>query len=165
MDRITERSLHINRLLIARPGLTISAAESCSGGGIASAITAVPGSSDYFLGSVVAYVNAAKHDLLHVPAEILETRGAVSAECAIAMAEGSRSVFHASIAVSTTGIAGPTGATARKPVGLVYIALATEGGTSVEEHYFNGDRQAITEAAIERSLDLISEHIEHVHST
>lgn len=164
VDRITELSHRINQLLLDKPGLTIAAAESCSGGGIAGAITAISGSSDYFLGSVVAYVNAAKHDLLRVPSEILETRGAVSPECAIAMANGSRAVFHSSIAVSTTGIAGPTGATAHKSVGLVYLALATDIGTSVEEHHFSGDRLAVTQAAIERGLILIVEHIESVHS-
>ena len=147
----------INIVLHERTDVTIAAAESCTGGSVAQAITAWSGSSNYFLGSIVSYVNDAKHELLGVPNEILETRGAVSAECAIAMAEGSRRVFHSDIAVSTTGIAGPTGATARKPVGLVYIALSDKRATIVQEHHFAGDRAAVIIAATATALELILE--------
>ena len=157
MDRSSELAQTIHDLLEAQPGTTIAAAESCSGGGIACAITFISGSSDYFLGSIVAYVNAAKHALLNVPQEILETRGAVSAECAIAMAEGSREAFRATYAVATTGIAGPTGATERKPIGLVYLARAGVDETIVEEHVFPGDRETVTRQTIERGLELIIE--------
>ena len=92
---------------------------------------------------------------MHVPVKILETRGAVSPECARAMAEGARLVFHSDIAVATTGIAGPTGATARKPVGLVYIARADASGTIVNEHHFVGDRTSVTEQATCAALQLI----------
>ena len=124
MDRIQQLSSQINDRLKDAGTPTIAAAESCSGGGVASAITTWAGSSAYFLGSIVAYVNEAKAKLLGVPQQVLDERGAVSPECAEAMANGAREAFGAAIGVSTTGIAGPTGATARKPVGLVYTAVA-----------------------------------------
>lgn len=139
---------------------TIAVAESCSGGGVASAITANAGSSVYFLGSIVAYVNDAKADLLHVPWTILNDRGAVSPECAEAMAQGARVAFSADLGVSTTGIAGPTGATTRKPVGLVYTALATARGARVAEHRFSGDRAAITRSAVEAALSMLTEELD-----
>jgi len=146
--------------LLADGRLTVAAAESCSGGEVAHRITAVAGSSAYFLGSIVAYANAAKHALLGVPEELLATRGAVSAECAAAMAEGARRAFGADLAVATTGIAGPGGATPRKPVGLVYVALATPTGTTVEEHRFPGDRRAVVDAAAEAALRLLVRGVE-----
>lgn len=151
--RAPERRL--GRLLTERPGLMIAAAESCTGGEVAHRITAVPGSSAYFLGSIVAYANGAKHDLLKVPLTLLETKGAVSEECAAAMAQGARRAFGADVAIATTGIAGPGGATARKPVGLVYLALASSGGLIVEEHRFAGDRGAVVAAAAEAALKLL----------
>lgn len=157
VDQISALAQHIHDLIAPGSGITLSAAESCTGGGIALAITSISGSSDYFLGSIVAYANSAKMSLLQVHQDVLDTQGAVSAECAIAMAEGSRRVFGSDIAISTTGIAGPTGATARKPVGLVYLACATVQGTEVEEHHFPGDRAAVTNAAVVRGLTLIVE--------
>lgn len=148
-----ERRLH--ELLGADAGVSLATAESCSGGGVAARITSVAGSSAYFLGGVVAYANDAKADVLGVPRDLLETRGAVSAECVTAMAEGARRLFGATLAVATTGIAGPGGATARKPVGLVYLALASPAGTFVEKHQFAGGRAAVTEAAVERALALL----------
>lgn len=159
MDRSSELAQRLHDLHLDYPGVTVSAAESCSGGGIASAITSVSGSSEYFLGSVVAYVNEAKHQLLGVPRDVLDTRGAVSPECAVAMAEGSRKAFDSSIAVATTGIAGPTGATDRKPIGLVYIACATDWGTDVEEHRYSGNRADVTRQTVQRGLELIIEAI------
>jgi PncC family amidohydrolase len=142
-------------LLAGRTDVTVAAAESCTGGEVGHRITSLAGSSDYFLGSIVTYANSAKAHLLGVPQSILDSVGAVSEECARAMAEGARAAFGATIAVSTTGIAGPGGATARKPVGLVYIALATEHGTVVEEHHFAGERTAVIDAASERALTLL----------
>ena len=150
----------LNTLLADQPRLTIAAAESCSGGEVAHRITAVAGSSAYFLGSIVAYANEAKRALLGVPQEILKTRGAVSEECARAMAEGARRAFGADLAVSTTGIAGPGGATARKPVGLVYVALAGPDGTVAEQHRFPGDRTAVVDAAAEAALHLLVRGVE-----
>jgi PncC family amidohydrolase len=149
----------INVLLRDRTDVTIAAAESCTGGSVARAITAWPGSSNYFLGSIVSYVNTAKHELLGVSTEILETRGAVSAECARAMANGARAAFHTDIAVSTTGIAGPGGATARKPVGLVYIGIADEHETIAQKHHFSGNRSDVIAAATRTALDVLLERI------
>lgn len=152
--------LRLGALLTDSPRLRVSAAESCSGGRIAHRITSVAGSSGYFQGSIVAYANDAKASLLHVPAEMLDRVGAVSVECALAMAEGSRQAFGSDLAVSTTGIAGPGGATARKPVGLVYIAVAGPLGAFCEEHRFPGDRAAVVEAAAESGLRLLLSHVE-----
>lgn len=145
----------LNRLLTPASSLTVAVAESCTGGAVTARIVSVAGSSNYLLGGLVAYSNDAKHRLLGVPGVILANPGAVSAECAAAMAEGARRAFGADIAVSTTGIAGPGGATARKPVGLVYIGLATPMTTHVDEHRFPGDRAAVITAATEAALQLL----------
>jgi nicotinamide-nucleotide amidase len=158
-DRDASPEVRLNRLLGDSPRLTIAAAESCSGGEVAHRITSVAGSSHYFLGSIVAYSNEAKMGLLGVPREIIETRGSVSAACARAMAEGARRVFGADVAVATTGIAGPGGATARKPVGLVYTALAGIDGVSCQEHHFTGDRKAVVDAAADAALRLLVDHL------
>lgn len=136
---------------------TIATAESCTGGNVAGRITRVSGSSAYFAGGVVAYANDVKHRVLGVPEAILINPGAVSGACARAMAEGVRGLMATDLAVSTTGIAGPDGGTARKPVGLVYIAVAHAGGTVVEEHHFPGDREAVIGAATDRALSLLVE--------
>src|SRR5207342_940104 len=109
-------------------GFTIAVAESCTGGMVASALTAIPGSSGYFLGGVVSYADEAKRDLLGVEPGILAAHGAVSAQVARAMAEGARARFGAAVAASVTGIAGPDGGTPEKPVGLTYIGIADDGG-------------------------------------
>ena len=157
---VVHPELRLNHLLADAPRLTIAAAESCTGGEVARRITSIAGSSAYFLGSVVAYANEAKVALLGVPREVIETRGAVSEECARAMAEGARRAFGADVAVSTTGIAGPGGATARKPVGLVYVAVAGPRGTSCVEQHFPGDRQAVIDAAASAALRSLLEHVE-----
>lgn len=131
---------------------TFALAESCTGGMIAARITSISGSSEIFNGGVVCYANAVKHDVLGVPQEILETNGAVSAACAKAMAEGARKVLKATIAVSVTGIAGPKGGTPEKPVGLVFIGVATESAVSVEEHIFSGDRESIRKQAADAAV-------------
>jgi PncC family amidohydrolase len=141
-------------LAIARE-VTVATAESCTGGNIAHQITLIPGSSDYFLGGIVSYANDVKHNILGVPLDVLENPGAVSESCARAMAEGARTALAASLAVATTGIAGPGGGTDRKPVGLVYIALADPSETLVEEHIFSGTRQEIIDAATRRALQLL----------
>ena len=143
-----------------RPRLFLATAESCSGGNVAARITAVAGSSDYFQGGIVAYSNEAKARLLGVSQETLATRGAVSAECAREMAEGARRAFDADLAVSTTGIAGPGGATKRKPVGLVYIALASPDGVTTEEFHFPGGRAVVTDAATEAALLMLLRGVE-----
>ncbi len=110
---------------LGRTGTTLAVAESCTGGMIAQQITAIAGVSSFFLGGVVSYANAAKVELLGVPAGLIEAHGAVSAEVAEAMARGVRERFHADIGLSVTGIAGPSGGSPEKPVGLVYLGLAT----------------------------------------
>ena len=141
-------------LAIARE-VTVGTAESCTGGNIAHQITLNAGSSDYFLGGIVSYANDVKHNVLGEPLDVLENPGAVSEPCARAMAEGARAALGSDLAVATTGIAGPGGGTARKPVGLVYIALADPSETLVEEHIFPGDREEIIKAATRRALQLL----------
>jgi nicotinamide-nucleotide amidase len=146
----------INALLALPDGgqspITVAAAESLTGGHVSARITAISGSSGYFLGGIVAYSNAAKASLLGVSEDTLATRGAVSAECAREMAEGARRAFGADLAVATTGIAGPGGATERKPVGLVYIGLAGPDGVTTEEFHFPGGRAVVTDASTEAAL-------------
>ncbi len=140
--------------------LTVATAESLTGGGVAARLTSVAGSSAYVLGGIVAYANGAKRDLLGVPQAVLDGIGAVSEACARAMAEGARRAFGADVAVATTGIAGPGGATARKPVGLVYVAAAGPAGTACEEFRFAGDRTAVTAAATEAALTMLLAAVE-----
>ncbi len=135
---------------------TIATAESCTGGNVAARITSVAGSSAYMLGGIVAYANSAKEHLLGVDRTILEKHGAVSEACAIAMAEGARKAFGATWAVSTTGIAGPGGATVTKPVGLVYVAVAGPAGARCTRFTFSGDRMQVTQAATAEALAVLS---------
>ena len=134
---------------------TLAVAESCTGGRIASEITAVSGASAIFLGGVIAYDNAVKHALLGVSQETLEKFGAVSAETAYAMANGVRNAIGATHAIATTGIAGPTGATHTKPVGRVYIALATAAETRVERFQFTGSRNTVQRLATDAALRIL----------
>jgi nicotinamide-nucleotide amidase len=136
-------------------GRTLAVAESCTGGLIGDRVTDVPGSSDYFLASVVAYSNEAKAELLGVPTETLRQHGAVSAETAQAMAEGVRRASGADIGLSVTGVAGPTGGTPAKPIGLTYVGLAEEGGGLSERHQFGGNRQMVKERAAQMALWLL----------
>jgi PncC family amidohydrolase len=152
--------VRLNALLVESRAVTVAAAESCTGGEVAHRITAVAGSSNYFSGSIVSYANEAKASLLGVPRAILDRPGAVSEPCARAMAAGALRAFAADFAVSTTGIAGPGGATARKPVGLVYIALAGAGGTICHEHFFAGGRTAVIDAAADSALRLLVAAVE-----
>lgn len=141
--------------LLRERGLTLAVAESCTGGLLSHRVTDVPGSSDYYLGSVTAYAGAVKERLLGVPRDILETRGAVSRETALAMARGVRHLMGADLALSTTGIAGPGGGTPARPVGLTYIGLAAPDGEWVEEHRWSGDRSANKAASASAALALL----------
>jgi PncC family amidohydrolase len=153
----------LGRLLSAR-GLTLALAESCTGGLIGSLITDVAGSSDYFLGSAVAYANSAKQNLLGVQPETLRTHGAVSAETAAEMAQGARRVFGAAIAASVTGIAGPGGGMPGKPVGLVYIHLSAADAEISERHVWDSDRignkllsaEAVLRLVVRYLVDLVN---------
>lgn len=131
---------------------TLATAESCTGGGIGYILTSVPGSSAVYLGGVVSYANSVKEQVLHVPTDTLSAYGAVSHQTAKAMAEGARSLIKADIAVSVTGIAGPASDDTNKPVGLVYIGVASEKSTSVYENHFTGDREQIRELTIDAAL-------------
>ncbi|MEF8848689.1 MAG: CinA family protein [Candidatus Thermoplasmatota archaeon] len=126
--------------LLKGKDLKIATAESCTGGLIGHILTNVSGSSDYFDRGVVSYSNLSKMELLDVSEELLENHGAVSKEVAKAMAEGIRRKADVDIGVSSTGIAGPTGGTKEKPVGLVYMGLSTKDKTIAEKHVFSGDR-------------------------
>ncbi len=134
-------------------GLTLAVAESCTGGMIARMITDTPGASEYFLGGVVSYANSAKVAMLGVRADLLEAHGAVSEQVAAAMAEGARENFGSDFGLSVTGIAGPTGGSADKPVGLVYIALTGPGGSTVHRHIFSGARNIIRRRAALTALN------------
>jgi nicotinamide-nucleotide amidase len=137
-------------------GLTLATAESCTGGLIAAALTAIAGSSAVVVGGFVAYSNAMKTRMVGVPAALLESVGAVSAEVARAMAEGAVRETGADLALSCTGIAGPGGATPAKPVGLVFVGAARRAGaaTEVERHVFPGDRAAVRAATVDAALAL-----------
>ncbi len=135
-----------------RSGSTICTAESCTGGLIAHLLTEVAGISEVYLGSVVAYSNRAKVDLLDVPASTLEAYGAVSEPVARAMARGACQRFHAALAVSTTGIAGPGGGSVAKPVGLVYVGLCGLGRDDAIELRLRGDRDQIIREATRQAL-------------
>lgn len=126
--------------LLLKKRQTICTAESCTGGNIAHLITSVPGSSSYFSGSVVAYDNKVKENILGIPAEVISKYGAVSEEVARLMAEGARRIMETDYAVATTGIAGPDGGTDSKPVGTICIAVASEHGTVSEKHIYGNER-------------------------
>lgn len=138
-------------------GLKLATAESCTGGLIAGLLTEIAGSSDVVERGFVTYSNEAKQELLGVPAETIAAVGAVSRETAIAMAEGALGRARADIAVSVTGVAGPGGGSAEKPVGLVHLAAARRGGETLHEEHRFGDlgRQAIRLAAISAALALV----------
>lgn len=131
---------------------TLAVAESCTGGMIAARLTDVAGASDVFERGFVTYANAAKIEMLGVPAHLIEAHGAVSKETAEAMAKGALSKSHAELAIAVTGIAGPAGGTTEKPVGLVYIAVATWDGADVREHRFSGDRATVRAQAAANAL-------------
>ena len=149
----------VGRLLRERPW-TIALAESCTGGLASAMLTDVPGSSQYFLGSVVSYANDAKENLLGVREETLRAHGAVSAESAGEMARGARERFDADLAVAITGIAGPDGGSDEKPVGTVFLALASRAGAGFsKKRLFVGDRSVIRRAAAIHALELIRRHL------
>jgi len=148
--------------ILRERGLTISSAESCTGGRVGDKITDVPGSSDYFIGSAVTYSNESKITVLKVSEESIVSFGAVSEQVATEMASGCRALFGSSIAVSTTGIAGPSGGSPDKPVGLVWFAVSHDEGTTTEHAVFDGDRDAIKEKASIFALELLLKAVSHM---
>jgi PncC family amidohydrolase len=138
----------------AARGLTLALAETDTGGLAGYRITNVPGSSKVFLGGVVAYSNRVKVAVLGVPEALLRAHGAVSAECALAMADGARRLLGADVAVAATGIAGPTGGTAEKPVGTVFVAISRAGERRAERRKLSGDRLTVRAAFAEAMLRL-----------
>ena len=137
-------------------GVRVAVAEACTGGLIAASLTAVPGSSAVVERGLVPYSNEAKVELLGVPVALLQAHGAVSAEAVQAMAEGLLARAPVELALAETGIAGPGGGSAHKPVGLVFLAVARRGGpTVVERHVFPGEREAVRQSACLRGLELL----------
>jgi len=157
--RSQDQEIRAGQLLCAR-GATVATAESCTGGLIGSLLTDVSGSSEYYLGGVISYANETKRDILGVSAETLTTVGAVSQEAALQMAHGARRLLGADYALAVTGIAGPTGGTPEKPVGLVYIALSGADVERCERHVWNGDRRQNKMASARQALQMLIDHIE-----
>jgi len=141
--------------LLKQKQQTITLAESCTGGYIAHLLTSVPGSSAYFKGSVIAYAYEVKEDMLEVDKQVLQTKGAVSEEVVVQMATQARQVFKSDYALAVSGIAGPDGGTAEKPVGTVWISLAYEGGTVAKRFKFGTDRNRNIEATALTALHLL----------
>jgi PncC family amidohydrolase len=139
--------------------LTIGTVESATGGRIADTITSVPGSSDYFKGSVIAYSNEVKTAVVGVKKASLENYGAVSEQTAIEMARGGRKLLNVDICVCDTGIAGPTGAAPGKPVGLFYLSLATGDAIFSQKYIFTGDREENKQDATEAGLNMLKQYL------
>ena len=149
---------HLHARLRER-ALTLATAESCTGGLLGHVLTEVPGASDTYVGGVVSYSDAVKREQLGVPAATLEKHGAVSAQTSVAMAEGARRAYGASLAVAVTGIAGPGGGTASKPVGLTYVAVADQTGHDVRRFVWQGDRGANKRDSVAAALDFVLERL------
>lgn len=145
--------------LLKKHGQTLALAESCTGGLVSKRITDIPGSSEYFLGGIISYSNSLKTALLAVPEDILAEHGAVSQETALAMAQGIRAKTNASFGLSITGIAGPEGGTAEKPVGLVYIGLADKSSEQAHRYVFFGSREIVRRKSCMAALDILRNHI------
>jgi nicotinamide-nucleotide amidase len=156
---LPEATLHDAESLLAAcrsRGIMLATAESCTGGLIAAALTAIAGSSDVVDRGFVTYSNEAKNQMIGVPMKLIETHGAVSEAVARAMAEGTLARSHAAIVVSVTGVAGPAGGSEEKPVGLVWFGLAQTGKpSSAERHVFPGDRTAIRAATVAHAFNMI----------
>ncbi len=159
MPLLTQRLSHQAEHVLQqaqKQGITISTAESCTGGLISALLTSVPGSSAVVQAGLVTYANVAKIKILNVPQTLLDTDGAVSEAVALAMAEGARITGQSDLAVAVTGVAGPDGGTKQKPVGLVHIAVACAGQPSLHRrNLFSGSRDEIRTATVAAALDMI----------
>ena len=161
---MTELEVEIARLIReyqvkTGKSLTIGTVESATGGRIADRITNVPGSSDYFKGSVVAYSNEVKIALLGVKKETIENYGAVSEQTALEIAQGGRKLLDVDICVADTGIAGPSGATPEKPLGLFYLGLAARDESLSQKHVFPGNREENKRDAAEAALNILKQYL------
>ena len=145
--------------MLSGAGKTVSVAESCTGGTISALFTSVPGASEYYLGSVTSYANEIKINVLGVPAEIIAENGAVSSECVAAMAEGVRKLTGSDYSVATSGIAGPGGGSAEKPVGLVWIGVSSDKGTETFSMVFRNDRKRNIERFASSALNILREKL------
>ena len=145
--------------LLRQRGLTLGVVESATGGLISHLITNVPGSSDYYKGSITAYSNETKVKVVDVKEDTINKYGAVSSQVAEEMAQGGREVLAVDICLADTGIAGPYGATTGKPVGLFYLGLSHQGGTYSQEHHFPEDREQNKKAAAETALTWLKEYL------
>ena len=143
--------------LLKEKKLKITCAESCTGGLISGRLVNVSGISEYYEAGIVTYANEAKEKFLKVPHEMLEEHGAVSRQVAEAMARGAITFAGADVSIAVTGIAGPGGGTAEKPVGLVYMACCIRDEVTVRKHLFSGDRQAVRESTVQEALKLVME--------
>ena len=157
--RDQETMIGIVGQLLKNQQLTIATAESCTGGLLGASLTQEPGSSGFYLGGVISYSNSLKQGLLGVNEESLLKYGAVSEEVASEMAEGIRSQVGADLAISTTGIAGPGGGTDQKPVGLVYVGLATAKGVQVEKIQLYGEREYVRQLTVQAALNRVRVHM------
>lgn len=149
--------------ILTENGLTIATAESCTGGLLSHVITGVSGSSEYFKGGVVAYSNQIKERFLGVQSHTLLQHGAVSAQTAGEMAAGIRVKFDTDFGLSTTGIAGPTGGTPTKPVGLVWLGISSQARTQTYEYHFEGERETIKASTVREILALLLDHLQQIY--
>ena len=145
-------------VLHALKGKTLATAESCTGGMIGAALTAVPGASKVYKGGIISYWSEVKRDLLGVAQEDLETQGPVSMQVAGSMADGARKALHTDVAISVTGLAGPDGDEFGRPVGTVFVGFSNGARTVAKQYRFEGDREAVRQQAIEAALNLILEY-------
>lgn len=160
METVNDLAARVGQLLQQR-GLLLTTAESCTGGGVAHAITDIAGSSDWFDCGYITYSNASKTELLDVPAALIAQHGTVSEEIAAAMAQGALSNSNAHVTLSTTGIAGPGGAVPGKPVGTICFGWAKGDEVHTERLVFNGDRQQIREQTVAHALRGVLRFLDH----
>ena len=143
-----------------RRGWSLSVAESCTGGLVGGCLTIIPGSSNVFLGGVIAYSNGLKTRLLGVPSEVIDSRGAVSEETALAMARGVVNATRADCGISVTGVAGPDGGTPEKPVGTVWFAVVSPLGELSRSYLFQGEREEVRRRSVRAALELFLEALD-----
>lgn len=157
-EKLTQLARSVHDLLRQR-GLTLATAESCTGGLIGHILTEIAGSSEWYVGGLVSYSDRLKRDELGVPQSTLEQHGAVSAQTCVAMADGARQRYGASLALAVTGIAGPGGGSEAKPVGLTYVGVADEDGHDARRHQWRGDRTANKRDSAMAALELLVDHL------